>query len=71
MQDVGCSEEFSCIDISLHCYDGNEDCEEASVEQTAATHQKTSEDREADEDDKTKRERMTNHGMYSVHAGRP
>jgi hypothetical protein len=37
-------EEFSCIDNSLQCYNENEDCEEAIVEQIAAEHQNTSED---------------------------
>jgi hypothetical protein len=39
---VGNYEEFSCIDNSLHCYNENEDCGEAVVEQTAAKHQKIS-----------------------------
>jgi hypothetical protein len=44
------------INNSLQCYNENEDCEEAIVEQIAAKHQKTSEDQETDEDDMTKRE---------------
>jgi hypothetical protein len=39
---VGSYEEFSCIDNSLRCYNENEDCGEAVVEQTAAKHQKIS-----------------------------
>jgi hypothetical protein len=53
-------EEFSWIDSSLQCYNGNEDCEEAVVEEIAAKRQKTSEDQETDEDDTTDRERVTN-----------
>jgi hypothetical protein len=37
--------EFSGINSSLQCYNENEDCEEAVVEQIAAKHQKTSENR--------------------------
>jgi hypothetical protein len=48
---VGNYEEFSCIDNSLQRYNDNEDCEDATVEQIAAKHQKTSEYQEADEDD--------------------
>jgi hypothetical protein len=50
------TKEFPCTDGSLQCYNENEDCEEATVEQIAAKHQKTSEDQETDEDDTTKRE---------------
>jgi hypothetical protein len=39
---VGNYEAFSCVDNSLHCYNENEDCGEADVEQTAAKHQKIS-----------------------------
>jgi hypothetical protein len=52
--------EFSCVDSSLECYNENEDCEEAVVEQIAAKHQKTSEDQEIDKEDTTKREKVTN-----------
>jgi hypothetical protein len=41
MHNVGNYEEFSCIDNSLQCYNENEDCEDAIVEQIAAKHQKT------------------------------
>jgi uncharacterized membrane protein len=51
---------FSCIDSSLQCYNENEDCEDATVEQIAANHQKTSEYKEIDEDDTTEHERVTN-----------
>jgi hypothetical protein len=50
---------FSCIDSSLQCYNDNEDCEDAVVEQIAAKHRKTSEYQETDEDDTTERERVT------------
>jgi hypothetical protein len=40
MQSVGNYEEFSCLDNSLECYNENEVCEEAAVEQTAVKHQK-------------------------------
>jgi hypothetical protein len=39
---VGNYAEFSNIDYRLHCYNENEDCGEAVVEQTAAKHQKIS-----------------------------
>jgi hypothetical protein len=58
MHHVGNYEEFSCIDNSLQCYNENEDCEDAVVEQIAAKHQKTSEYQETD--DTTERERVTN-----------
>jgi hypothetical protein len=51
---------FPCIDNSLQCYNENEDCEEAIVEQIAAKHQKTSDDQETDEDNTTKHEPVTN-----------
>jgi hypothetical protein len=60
MHYVGNYEEFSCIDNNIQCYYENEDCEEATVEQIAAKHQKTSEDQETDEDETTGRERVTN-----------
>jgi hypothetical protein len=60
MHHVGNYEEFPCIGNSLQCYKENDDCEEATVEQIAAKHQKTLEDRESDEDDMTERERVTN-----------
>jgi hypothetical protein len=41
MHHNGNYEEFSCINSSLQCYNENEDCEEAIVEQIAAKHQKT------------------------------
>jgi hypothetical protein len=37
---------FSCIDNSLHYYKENEDSEEATVEQTGAKHQKTTQNQE-------------------------
>jgi hypothetical protein len=52
MHHVGNYEEFSCIVKSLQCYDGNEDSEDGTVEQSAAKHQRTSEHQETDEDDK-------------------
>jgi hypothetical protein len=60
MHHVGNYEEFSCINNSLQCYNENEDCEEAIVEQIAAKQQKTSEYQETDEDDTTEHERVTN-----------
>jgi hypothetical protein len=39
---VGNCEEISCIDNSFHCYNENEDCGQAVVEQTAVEHQKFS-----------------------------
>jgi hypothetical protein len=45
---------------SLPCYNENEDCEEVTVEQSAAKHHKTSENQETDEDD-TKCEQVTIH----------
>jgi hypothetical protein len=35
---IGNYEEFSYIDNSIHCYNENEDCEEAIVEQIAVKH---------------------------------
>jgi hypothetical protein len=52
MHHVEDHEESSCINNSLKCYKENEDCEEATVEQTAAIHHKTS-DQEPNEDDMT------------------
>jgi hypothetical protein len=49
-------EEFSCIDNSLQCYNENGDCENATVEQIAAKHQKTSEYQETNEDNMTDHE---------------
>jgi hypothetical protein len=46
-------EEFSCTYNGLQCYNENEDCEDAIVEQIAAEHQKTSEYLETEEDDTT------------------
>jgi hypothetical protein len=45
MHHVG-NNDFTCIDNRLQCCDENEDSEEATIEQIAAKHQKTSEDRE-------------------------
>jgi hypothetical protein len=53
---VGNYEEFLCINNGLQCYNENEDCEEAIVEQIAVKHQKTSEDQQTDEDDVTEHE---------------
>jgi hypothetical protein len=47
---IGNYEKFSCINHNLQCYNENEDCEEATVEQIAVKHQKTSEDLETDGD---------------------
>jgi hypothetical protein len=33
--------DISCINNNLQCYNENEDCKEATVQQTAAKHQKT------------------------------
>jgi hypothetical protein len=60
---------FSCIDNSLQCYKENEDCEESTVEQIIQKHQKTSEDHESNEDDMTKRERVTNQDTTKFTAG--
>jgi hypothetical protein len=40
---IGNYEEFSFINTSLQCCNGNEDCEEAVVEQIVTKHQKTQE----------------------------
>jgi hypothetical protein len=63
------SAKFSCIDNSLQCYNENEDCEDATVEQIAAKHQKTSEYQETDQDDTTERERVTNQDARKFIAG--
>jgi hypothetical protein len=44
MHHDGNHEEFSCTNSSLQCYNENEDCEEAVVEQKAVEHQKVTED---------------------------
>jgi hypothetical protein len=62
-------EEFSCIHSSLQCYNKNEDCEEAIVEQISAEHNKTSEAQESDEDDTTERERVTDQDARQSIAG--
>jgi uncharacterized membrane protein len=54
---------------SLQCYNENEDCEDAIVEQIATKHQKTSEHQETDEDDTTERERVTNQDARIIIAG--
>jgi hypothetical protein len=59
MHHVGNYEEFSCINNSFQCYNENEDCEEAIVEQTAVKHKKISEDQDPN-DDTTKHEQLTN-----------
>lgn len=53
-------EEFSCSDSSRQCYNENEVCEEAIVEQVAVKCQKISEAQETDKDDTIERERVTN-----------
>jgi hypothetical protein len=60
MHHVGNHEEFSWIHNNIQCYNENEDCEKAIVEQIAAKQQKTSHDQESDEDDTTKCERVIN-----------
>jgi hypothetical protein len=45
MHNMGNYEEFSCINNNLPHHNENEDCEEATVEQNAVKHQKTSENR--------------------------
>jgi hypothetical protein len=55
-QHVGNDEQFSCTGGTLQCYNENEECEEATVEEIAAKHHKTSEGQETDQDDTTKRE---------------
>jgi hypothetical protein len=63
-------EEFSCIDNSLQCYNENEDCEDATVEQIAAKQQKTSSEyQETDKDDTTERGRVTNQDARIIIAG--
>jgi hypothetical protein len=47
-------EEFVCINNSLQCYNENEDCGDAVVEQVTATHQETSQNQETDEVDTPK-----------------
>jgi hypothetical protein len=69
MRHVRNYEEFSCIDNSLQCYNENEDCEDAIVQQIAVKHQKTSEYQETDEDDTTERERVTNQDVRKFIAG--
>jgi hypothetical protein len=64
MQDVGNYNEFSFIKNSLQCYSENEECEKAIVK-----HQNTSEDKEADEDNMTEHERMTNQNDRKFIAG--
>jgi hypothetical protein len=66
---VGNYEEFSFFDNNHQCYNENEDCEKATVEQTAAKHQKTSQYQETDEDDMTERERVTNQDARKCIAG--
>jgi hypothetical protein len=41
MHHVGNYDEFSCTDNSLQCYNENEDCDEATVEQSTVKQQKT------------------------------
>jgi hypothetical protein len=72
MHCVGNYEEFSCIDNSLQCYNENENCEDAIVEQIAAKHQKTSEYQETDEDNTAERERVTNQDVRKfIYEGSP
>jgi hypothetical protein len=66
---VGNYEKFICINNSFQCYNKNEDCEEAVVEQIAAKHQKTAQDQETDEDDTIERERATNQDARKCIAG--
>jgi hypothetical protein len=69
MHHFGNHEEFTCIGNSLQCYNENEDCEDAIVEQIAVKHQKTSEYQETDEDDVTEHERVTNQDGRKFIAG--
>lgn len=48
MHHIGNCEEFSCIDSSCRCCNGNEDCEEAVVGQIAAKCQKMRKNIEGD-----------------------
>jgi hypothetical protein len=57
---TGSHEDFSGIDNNLQCYNENEDCEGAAVDQTEPKHQNTSEDQESKDDDTTELERVTN-----------
>jgi hypothetical protein len=66
MHNVGNYEDLSCIDNSLQCWNENEDCEEATVEQIAAKHQKTSYDQKTKENDMTKHEQVTNMDASSL-----
>jgi hypothetical protein len=62
-------EEFSVTEHSLQCYNANDDCEEATVEQIMEKHYKTSEDQETNEDDMTEHERVTNQDARKFTAG--
>jgi hypothetical protein len=53
-------EEFSCINNSLHWYNENEDSEEAIIEQIAVKHQKTSDNHETNDDNRSECEWVTN-----------
>jgi hypothetical protein len=53
-------EEFSCIDDSFQCYNGNEDYDEGTDEQIVTKHQKILEDQGSNEDGPTESERVTN-----------
>jgi hypothetical protein len=53
-------EEVVGIDNRLQCYNENEDCDDAVVQQIAAKHQQTSEDQEADMVDIPELERVRN-----------
>jgi FKBP-type peptidyl-prolyl cis-trans isomerase len=65
---VGKYEEFSCNNNSLPCYNENKDCEEATLEQSAAKHQET-ENQENDEDDTTKSEQVISQDAKKFTAG--
>jgi hypothetical protein len=69
MHHVGNYEEFSCIDNSLQCYNENEDCKVATVEQIAVKHQKTPEDQKTNEDDTSDCEQVTNQDARKFIAG--
>jgi hypothetical protein len=53
------NKEFSCISQSLQCHNESEDSEEAIVERNTMKHQKTSNDQETNEENRTKCERVT------------
>jgi hypothetical protein len=55
---IGNYDEFSLSTV-VFCYNKDEGCEEAVVEQIAAKHRKTSDDQQTDEEDATEHELVT------------